>query len=274
MFTLIELLVVIAIIAILASMLLPALNRARESARKAICINQLKQMGTAMVMYADDFDGSVSYDPKVAANINAQWSIFSVFLRLAGANPAVTGAGLWVQEGYIPGRLFYCPSQSHTIDDDRNGPGHLYRRTAEAWEGGLPLNADTGSAWGEWMYMTYAYNSGLTVGTWYVNQPWRRSSNVHTAGSTYMEPWKISQIDPAWPVMADLRHKNGAPGNGHTAMSSSHYAQGYHVLSADGSVFWVKLKADTQLATVTTSYTDGTNNMSNLSPLWNNEFIR
>jgi len=60
-FTLIELLVVIAIIAILAAILFPVFSRAREQARKAACLSNAKQIGTALMMYAQDWDETLPF---------------------------------------------------------------------------------------------------------------------------------------------------------------------------------------------------------------------
>jgi prepilin-type N-terminal cleavage/methylation domain-containing protein/prepilin-type processing-associated H-X9-DG protein len=72
-FTLIELLVVVAIIMLLAALLLPALRQAKESGRSASCLSRLHQMGLALFLYADDYNGSLIPAAVVKNNQNKYW---------------------------------------------------------------------------------------------------------------------------------------------------------------------------------------------------------
>jgi len=125
-FTLIELLVVIAIIALLVSILLPSLGRAKELARRTICGSNQRNMGTATVLYAGESDGDLPpchlYSQMNYINFN-HWVEWFYWPGKGWQNLAF----LYV-EGYAEPGAMYCPSQaasastSYDYNADRGFP--------------------------------------------------------------------------------------------------------------------------------------------------------
>ena len=128
-FTLIELLVVISIIAILAAMLMPALNKTRETGRKGSCTSNLKQVGMAMNLYTGDNGGYAPMFSQSTALVQHAWNA-KLALYTGGVDSGT--------EGYKKGmKVFLCPSHKKRAGTDGSPAYASWESTSYGINGAL-----------------------------------------------------------------------------------------------------------------------------------------
>jgi prepilin-type N-terminal cleavage/methylation domain-containing protein/prepilin-type processing-associated H-X9-DG protein len=211
-FTLIELLVVIAIIAILASILFPVFGRAREMARRTSCLSNEKQMGTAFMMYAQDYDEflpawSTGYTvrPTGPLTFDTFWDYKLIPYIKSGNVPDLGTTG-----SVVNGGVWKCPSSE-------NGANQR----------------------------SYGYSRGVA----YDNDPTHKTADLPPTGTFYRYP-SITQMDKAASTI--LIGDSGSAGyldrpgerwyyvNDKTREMPTRHMEGANYLFADGHAKWLK----------------------------------
>jgi len=144
-FTLIELLVVIAIIAILAAILFPVFAQAREKARQTSCLSNVKQIGTALTMYVQDFDEALpmTYSQDTFENgqrVSRDWCVdLAPYIKVGNpVSDAKVISGVLRKDLYTANQPFYqCPSKAESRDTRGFRRGYGYNN----WLAKFPPNA-------------------------------------------------------------------------------------------------------------------------------------
>jgi prepilin-type N-terminal cleavage/methylation domain-containing protein/prepilin-type processing-associated H-X9-DG protein len=207
-FTLIELLVVISIIALLMGILMPALMRARDHGRRILCGNNVRGLGTANVLYAEEEDGW--YVPSMDRTWGAAkyWPANQFFRKLVGYKSKQAPSE---NNDYAAPKEFLCPSDTVSVKqrpDPRSNCWLSYGYNVTDWYYGT-----------DWFGITYAGHKTTTVPTPASEMVLTESNDwwLHWKGANYKVGWDVLHQDTIMPYKDAgcdgptlYRHSDGA----------------------------------------------------------------
>jgi prepilin-type N-terminal cleavage/methylation domain-containing protein len=220
-FTLIELLVVVSIIALLVSILLPSLAKARESAKRAVCLSNQRHLIIGLMVYATDNDDRFPSHGRGGANAGTNYYLKNPYTGFSGLGR------LYNQNVIDDEKIFYCPSQRpDSFFCHRNG-------WSEGADKPNPWNdlGFEGYRWGSYIYRIFDQHSYLSNDTGIMTRQYVE----------YISNLRYTQIKGRMALLSDPPYANLFANYGFDMITWAHHMPPYGVNAAyaDGSANWV-----------------------------------